>query len=198
MSETRTVVERKMQRIAAPTFSQEDILERRDRRDRHRRVAAGALAFALFLPVLTWFALESRHAGVTPIGGGQPAATFVRDAGDICAWGRSEFERITPLAAPRGDWPFSRSVAYYGKGLPIFRDVISQLRRLTPPPTIAGSARAAIDAHERSIETMARAIEAGEAGHRPVFYRLIRRTLGPMDARLVAAYERVDPDIDCP
>ena len=198
MTETRSIVERKMEQIPAATFSHEDILDRRGRRDRHRRLAAGVLGLALFLPVVTWFALESRHADVTPTDGSRARAVFVREAGRICAWGRTEFERVTPLAAPKGDWPFSRTVAYYRKGLPIFRDVISRLRQLTPPPGIAEIAAAAIDAHERSIDTVAEAIAAADAGNRAAFHRLIRRTFGPIDARLRAAYERIDPDIDCP
>jgi hypothetical protein len=198
MPEVRSDVERKMRLIPVAPFSFDDVLRRRDRRDRRRRVATVALALGLFVQVVAWFALESRQPDVTPADGSQGRTAFVREAGRICAWGRSEFQRATPLVAPQGDWPFSRTVAYYRKGLPIFQEVVSRLRRLTPPPGLADRFEVAVAAHERSIETTARAVAAADAGNRRAFYRLIHRTFGPIDVRLRTAYDRVDPDIDCP
>lgn len=200
MSDTRTAVERKMERIPAAAFSYDDVLRRRDRRDRRHRVTAGIIAFGLFFPIVAWFALASSNGRPDrePATPSDATAAFVRDASRICASGFAEFQRQTPLTAPNGRWPFPRTVAFYRTGLPIFRDVIARLRQLTPPPEIARLADAAIDAHEHSIETTARAVAAGEAGDRHTFNHVIERVFGPMDRRLVATYERIDVHISCP
>jgi hypothetical protein len=198
MPEAPSAVERKMRQIPAAPFSFDDVLRRRHRRDRRRRVATVVLALGLFVPVVAWFALESGHPDVTPTDGSQARAAFVREAGSICARGRAEFRQATPLVAPQGDWSFSRTVAYYRKGLEIFQEVVSRLRRLTPPPELADRFEAAVAAHERSIETTSEAVAAADTGNRRAFHRLIHRTFGPIDVRLRTAYDRVDPGIDCP
>jgi hypothetical protein len=198
MSEARNVLERKMERIGPPSFSYDDVVDRRRRRDRRQRAAAAVIAFALFLPVTISFGLASLWDRVEPADGPQTRAAFVEEASRICAWGRAEFQRVTPLTAPRGDWPFSRTVDHYRKGLPILREVIAQLRGLAPPPGSERQVAAMIDLHERSIDTLARAVAAGDTGDRHTFNHLVRRTFGRTEERLIAAYRRFDAVIDCP
>jgi hypothetical protein len=198
MSESRHIVELKMERIAPPSFSAQDILIRRDRHDRRQRLGAVLVAFALFVPVAVWFGLASQDDRAQPANGSDTKAAFVAEASRICAWGREEFERVTPLSAPRGDWPFSRTVAYYRKGLAIFHQVVVRLRALSPPPGSERQVTGMIDLHERSIDAIARAVERGDAGDRHAFLHIVQRTFGPMDERLVAEYRRFDAGIDCP
>jgi hypothetical protein len=198
MSDARSLIERKMERIGDAPFSYEELLDRRSRRQRRQRFAAAAVAFAVFAPIAVGVGLGFLGHVVGPTPAAASKAEFVREAGAICQWGRTEYQRRTPLIAPRGDWPFARTVGYYRKGIPIFRKVIDRLRSLVAPAGMRRSFEEAVALHERSIEMVATAVAAGGRGDHRTFNRLIHRAFGTMEDRLIAAYLRVDPDIACP
>ncbi|HYZ11789.1 MAG TPA: hypothetical protein VE962_07820 [Actinomycetota bacterium] len=56
MSEVRQLLERQLERIPPPSFTEADVMRRRDRTARRRRVSGALIALAIFGSPVAWFA----------------------------------------------------------------------------------------------------------------------------------------------
>lgn len=72
MSEYRTALERARSRFPAPELPYEDVLRRRDLKERHRRIAAGIVGVAVIAATIASFATLMRVEPATRIGEAEP------------------------------------------------------------------------------------------------------------------------------
>lgn len=199
MSEYRALLERRMERLAPPSFTHQDILHRLQRRRRNRRMGAGVLALALFAVVAVWFGSSLRDAGVRPADREvSPKSQFFADASQICADAQDRFNDHYIIPEPRSDWPLERRLRYYRTGLRIFGRMDVQLRALTPPPGLTDDFGAALDAFERHLEAVAAGIAAAEAGDRRGFRESIGDAFGPLAAEATNAFNQILGPLYCP
>jgi hypothetical protein len=91
MPEARHLLEREMHRISPAQFTVEDLLQRRERKERRRRLAAAITALALFGGSVLWLArIAEPDQGEGPMPGSQPQVDpdarreFLRGVGAVC------------------------------------------------------------------------------------------------------------------
>lgn len=200
MSDRGTLVGSRMARISPPSFTHEDLLRRRERKVLRRRVTAAVVAVVAFGAVgIWWAAVALRDAGVNPADRVEEAKRqLVLEADEICLTAQSEFDsrQLTP---PRATWSLDRQAAFFRYGLRVFGQMNVRLRALTPPPNLRAAMASAIEEHRRHLDTVARAVEAAEAGNRHAFERLIRRAFGSVQSKAIEAFEAALGDLTaCP
>lgn len=199
MSEYRALLERRMERLAPPSFTHHDVLRRLERRRRNHRLAAGVLSLALFAGVAVWFGSSLRDAGVRPADREvSPKSQFFADASEICADAQDRFNDQYIIPEPRADWPLERRLHYYRTGLRIFGRMDVQLRALTPPPGLTDDFDAALDAFERHLDAVAAGIAAAEAGDRRGFKKSIGDAFGPLATEATDAFNQIRGPLYCP
>ena len=74
MTDLRTLVEHEMERAGSPRYAIGDLVELRDRKRRHKRIAAGVVAIAIFAAPVALFALHAFDRTRTPATIGNPSS----------------------------------------------------------------------------------------------------------------------------
>jgi hypothetical protein len=190
MPEARHLLEREVERISPAPFTVEDLLQRRERKERRRRVAAAITALALFGGSVLWLARNAEpDRGEGPVPASQPQVDpdarreFLRGVAAVC---RSSSGQRMDRFFPIGTEYSPENIRSIRRLVPLLLDQATSIGALELPPGDEDAAHI-VDRFQQMAEKARDARDATRAA--PGQFELAARELNFF---IGAAYQNVE------